>query len=103
MVDTEDRIQLKEKSDMQSDRAWFIPEFGRVVVRLCAVLPAVAQPEKSKTAAYVKVQAVTDDPDGAGRQAFTISLEIDEKYFLIGDRVPGDLEELRFRVEVVVN
>lgn len=74
-----------------------------VVVLLCIALPATAQPAKSKTASYVKVRAIAHKPNEAGHQKVTIFLEVDEKYFLIGNKVPVELEPLRFRLKFMVH
>ena len=81
-----------------------IPRLLIVVAVFCwATVPALAQSERSKTATYVKVQATAEKPNGTGHQVVTISLDIDEKYFLIGDKVPDDLAESRFRVRFLIN
>src|SRR5438105_3558372 len=68
-----------------------------------AAAPALAQPETSKTAAHVKIHGVADKPNDTGHQIVTISLEINEKYFLIGDKVPEDLAPSQFRVKFLIN
>ncbi len=74
-----------------------------MVAVLCPALPIVAQPEKSKTGSYVKVHASADKPNAVGQQIVTVFLDIDDKYFLIGNMVPEDFEDARFQVRFLIN
>ena len=74
-----------------------------MVAALCPALPVVAQPEKSRTATYVKVHAIAEKPNAVGQQIVTVVLDIDDKYFLIGNMVSEDLEDVRFQVKFLIN
>jgi hypothetical protein len=77
--------------------------FISVGVLLYAAGPVLAQPERSKTSSYVKVRGVANKPNDTGRQIVTVTLEIDENYILIGDKVPEDLATLQFQVKFIIN
>ena len=62
-----------------------------------------AQTEKSKTSSHVKVHASADKPAADGRQAITITCEIDQAHLLIGNKVPKDLESSRFSVRFTID
>ena len=85
---------------MQSSVRWLSISVGFF---LLGAAPAFAQSEASKTVTYVKVHGVAHKPSDTGDQNVTISLEINEKYYLIGDKVPEDLAPFRFRVKFLVN
>src|SRR3954452_25303231 len=68
-----------------------------ICLTVIAIGPAnlEAQSEKSKTATYVKIQATAGKPDNTGYQKVTVALDIDKKYFLIGNDVPEVLDSAR--------
>jgi hypothetical protein len=63
---------------------------------------AKAQSEKSKTSTYAKVQAVASKPDANGRQVVTVTIDIDEGYFLIGHTVCDDMVPWQFKMKLQI-
>lgn len=63
----------------------------------------LAQPERSKTASYVKVRVRSERPDSSGDQKVRVILEIDDKCTLYGTDLPADLAQLSFKIEVLLD
>ncbi|MBM4073630.1 MAG: hypothetical protein FJ271_32625 [Planctomycetes bacterium] len=61
-----------------------------------------AQPERSKTGTYVRLNVVAARPDATGRQQVVVTLNIDKDYYLLGHDLSEDLKQSRLKVDFLV-
>lgn len=75
----------------------------------CAILllfqprDAAAQPERSKTSSYVKVNVTAAKPNADGRQQVAVTLDIHKDFYLMGRDLPDDIKWSRLNVDFSVD